>query len=154
MGAVSKDRKSLVRNKKAFRDYEVLERVEMGIALAGTEVKSVKAGHVSLAGCFVRADRGQLVVQHMNIAPYEYGNQFNREPERPRRLLAHRREIDKLRAAVEQKGYTLVPLEVYERRGLVKLEVGLCRGKRQADKRETLRKKTADREMERAIKQG
>jgi len=152
MTAGMKDRKSLAKNRKAFYEYEVLDRLEAGMVLTGTEVKSVKGGHASLSGSFVRIEKSQLVVQHMNIPLYEHGNQFNHEPERNRRLLAHRREIDRLATMIDQKGCSLIPLEVYLKRGLVKLEIGICRGKRRADKRDTLRQRTADREAERAMR--
>jgi SsrA-binding protein len=144
--------KKLAANRKALRDFTVLDRLEAGIELRGTEVKSVRQGNVSLAGSFVKIEDGQVMLYHVTIPPYEQGNRFNHDPDRPRRLLLHRREIERLRVQLEQKGLSAIPLSVYLKRGsLVKLELGLCRGKRQADKRETLRRKTAEREADRAV---
>lgn len=144
-------RRRLATNRKALRDYHVLERFEAGIALRGTEVKSVRNGHLSLAGAFGRAEPDGITLHNMTIQPYEHGNRFNHEPDRPRRLLLHKREIERLRAHMEQKGCTLVPLTVYLRKGRVKVEIALCRGKTHGDKRESMKRKTADREAARAI---
>ncbi|MBM4149000.1 MAG: SsrA-binding protein SmpB [Lentisphaerae bacterium] len=138
-------------NRKAFHDFHVLDRIEAGIELAGTEVKSVRAGEVGMAGSYAKAERGGLVLHGLNIPPYEQGNRFNHDPVRPRRLLLHRREIEKLRAAAEEKGCALVPLAVNIRRGWVKVEIGICKGKTHGDKRETLKRRTADRETRREI---
>jgi SsrA-binding protein len=146
-----KSRKFVAVNRRALHDYDVLERLEAGIGLRGTEVKSIRAGQVSLAGAFARPDERGVVVRNVNVPPYEHGGPFNHDPGRPRRLLLHRREIERLRDAAERKGCSLVPLSVYLRRGLVKMELGVCRGKRRADKRETLRRKTAAREAEREM---
>jgi SsrA-binding protein len=143
--------KRLADNRKAFRDYEVLERLEAGIQLCGTEVKSVRASGVQLAGGYARLERGEVFVYNINIAPYDFGNRFNHAPERPRKLLLHGKEIRRLQTAIEQKGHTVVPLSIYLKRGIVKMEIGICRGKTLYDKRETVRRKTADREAERAI---
>ncbi|MFC1462319.1 SsrA-binding protein SmpB [Verrucomicrobiota bacterium] len=143
--------KRLATNRKALRDYHVLERFEAGIALRGTEVKSARDGHLTLSGAYGRAEPDGITLHNMTIQPYEHGNRFNHEPDRPRRLLLHKREIERLRAHVEQKGCTLVPLNAYLKKGLVKLEIGLCRGKTHGDKRESMRRKTADREAARAI---
>ena len=145
-------RKLLASNRKAFRDYFIEDRVEAGLELLGTEVKSLRAGDVNLTGAFIRIVNGEAQVFGMNIKPYTYGNQFNHEADRARRLLLHRREIGKLKMQQEQKGFTLIPLAIYFRRGLAKLEIGVCRGKQQSDKREALKKKTANREMERALR--
>lgn len=141
-------------NRKASHDYFVLERLECGIALRGTEVKAVRAGHVSLVGAFARAAEGSVFIQNLTIQPYEFGNQFNHDPLRPRRLLLHRNEIKRLESQTSQKGLTLIPLSVYMKHGLVKVELALCRGKQQKDKRETLKRKTAERETERAVARG
>ncbi len=138
-------------NRKALRDYQVVDRHEAGIELRGTEVKSVRGGEINLKGAYARVENGELVLYQMNIALYAHGNRFNHDPERPRRLLMHRREIGRLQVQTEQKGLTLIPLSVYMKRGKVKVELGVCRGKRQEDKRETLKRKTADREAARAI---
>jgi SsrA-binding protein len=144
-------RKSLATHRKALHDYFVLERIEAGIALRGTEVKAVRGGAASLVGSFARIEDDGVWLQGVTIPPYEYGNRFNHEPTRPRRALLHRREIRRLQAHTEQKGHALIPLALYLRRGRVKVEIGVCKGKRQEDKRETLRRKTADREAQRAI---
>lgn len=151
MNQDDKKTKLIASNRKASHDYHVLERIEAGVCLVGTEVKSVRAGGVSLAGSYARVDGTRVTLQHVTIQPYEFGNRNNHEPDRPRQLLLNKREIDKLRAATEQKGATLVPLRLYMRNGRVKVELGLCRGKNQGDKRETLRRKTVQRETDREI---
>lgn len=143
--------KQIATNRKARHDFQVLERVEAGIALQGTEVKSLRAGHVSLVGAFAEIRGGDVILEGMTIKPYEFGNRFNHPAERPRRLLLHKREILKLKAHLEQKGHALVPLRLYFKGPRVKVELGACRGKRLVDKRETLKRKTADREAKRAI---
>lgn len=140
-------------NRKAFHDYVVLDRIEAGIELKGTEVKSVRSGNVTLTGGFARIEEGQVVLYDIHIAPYECGNRFNHDPRRPRRLLLGRKEIDRLLGRVQQKGCALVPLTMYFRRSRwVKIELGICQGKQDADKRETLRRKTADQEARRAMR--
>jgi len=146
-----KSYRKLAANRKAGRDYSVLERYEAGIALHGTEVKSARDGHISLSGGFARVENGHVVLYNVKILPYEYGNRFNHESDRPRQLLFHRGEIKRLEAQTEQKGYALIPLSVYLKRGLVKIELGLCKGKTHRDKREVLRRKVAEREADRAI---
>jgi SsrA-binding protein len=143
--------RKLAVNRKALHDYHVLDRHEAGIELRGTEVKSARSGSLGLAGSFARIEKGSLILRGLNIPLYEHGSHFNHEPERPRRLLLHRREIDKLRGLVEQKGHTLVPLSLYLKRGMIKVELAVCKGKQQRDKRDTLRKKTADREAARVV---
>jgi SsrA-binding protein len=139
-------------NRRARHAYTVLDRIEAGLVLTGTEVKSVRAGHVAMTGSFARVEPAGAVLFHLNIAPYEQGNRFNHDPERPRALLLHRRQVDHLRVQLEQKGNALIPLSIYiTARGLVKVELGLCRGKLQHDKRETLRRREADREAARAV---
>jgi len=142
----------LATNRRALRDYEVLERVEAGIALQGTEVKSIRAGHCSLVGAYVRAVGGQAELIGMTVDAYEHGNRFNHVADRARRLLMHKREILSLAVQTDQKGRALIPLALYLKRGKVKVEIGICRGKRQADKRETLKRATAQREADRAIR--
>ena len=146
--------RSIAQNKKAFHDYFVLERLETGIELVGTEVKSLRAGGVNLrdAWCEITKD-GELYVRQMHISPYEHGNIFIRDPLRPRRLLAHRREIRRLYGEVKQGGVTLIPLSLYFKGSRVKLELGLCRGKKLYDKRESAAKRDAARLMERALKE-
>jgi len=138
-------------NRRARHDYHILERIEAGIALHGTEVKSLRAGQISLTGAHARVENGEAILYGVNISPYEFGNRFNHEPDAPRRLLLHRREIRHLGAQSDQKGCALVPLSVYLKRGRVKVELGVCRGKQQQDKRETLRRRTAEREAARAM---
>jgi len=145
--------KVAAQNRKAFHDYFVLERFETGIELSGTEVKSIRAGALNLKDAYCSIKDGELFVRSMHISPYEKGNIFNRDPVRPRRLLMHKREIMKLSARVAQDGLTLIPLSVYMKDSRVKLEVGLCQGKKLHDKRESEAARGAVREMERAIKE-
>ena len=142
-------RKIIADNRKAYHDYFVEERYEAGIELLGTEVKSLRAGTVNLKDSFCTVKDGELFVENMHVSPYEKGNIFNRDPLRRRRLLMHKREIMKLHGLVAQKGLTLIPLQLYFAGGLVKVEVGLCRGKKLYDKREAAAEKEAGREMER-----
>ena len=128
------------------------ERYEAGIELAGTEVKSIRGGRVNLKDSYCVAKDGELFALSMHISPYEQGNIFNKDPDRPKRLLMHKREIRKLHALVKQDGYTLVPLSVYFKNAKVKVEVGLCKGKKNYDKREATAKRDAAREMDRAMK--
>ena len=139
-------------NRRALRDYHVLERIEAGIELRGTEVKSIRLGHVSMVGAFARIEKEEAFLFGLNISPYDHGNQFNHDPERPRRLLLHKHEILKLQAQAEQKGLALVPLLMQFRKGRVKVEIGVCRGKQTHDKRETIKRRTADREAARAVR--
>lgn len=141
--------KLIANNKKAYYDYFIEDTYEAGIALAGTEVKSLRMGKCSLKESFIRIDHGELFVYNMHISPYEKGNIFNKDPLRVRKLLIHRYEINKLAAKVAEKGFTLVPLRVYFKDSLVKVEIGLARGKKLYDKRETIAKKDQRREAER-----
>lgn len=140
-------------NRKALRDYLVLQRAEAGLVLQGTEVKSVRHRRVNLSGSFVRIEDGEACVQGMHIAHYEQGNRFNHDPVRCRKLLLHRKEIRKLQTQLEEKGLALVPLSLYLRNRKIKMEIGVCRGKKLFDKRETLRRKTLDRDAARAAAQ-
>ena len=144
--------KIIAQNKKAWHDYFVDEKYEAGIALYGTEVKSVRRGAVNLKDSYCSFEGGEMFVVGMHISPYEQGNIFNREPLRDKKLLMHRREILKLQGLVQQKGYTLVPLSLYFSGSHVKVEVGLCRGKKLYDKRESDAKREAGRDMERHLK--
>ena len=144
--------KVVAQNKKAYHDYFVDEKYEAGIALFGTEVKSIRQGAVNLKDCYCSLKGGELFVVGMHISPYEKGNIFNREPLRDRKLLMHKREIMKLGGLVAQKGYTLIPLSLYFSGKNVKVELGLCRGKKLYDKRDALAEKQADREMDRRMK--
>ena len=144
--------KIAAQNRKAHHDYYVEEKYEAGIELAGTEVKSVRAGTLNLKDSYCTVKEGELFVHGMHISPYEKGNIFNKDPVRPRRLLMHKREIRKLHALVKQDGYTLVPLSVYFKDSRVKVEVGLCKGKKNYDKRDAAAQRDAKREMDRAMK--
>ena len=144
--------KIAAQNRKAHHDYYVEEKYEAGIELAGTEVKSVRAGTLNLKDSYCSVKEGELFVHGMHISPYEKGNIFNKDPVRPRRLLMHKREIRKLHALVKQDGYTLVPLSVYFKDARVKVEVGLCKGKKNYDKRDAAAQRDAKREMDRAMK--
>jgi len=141
--------KLVAKNSKAYHDYFVDDTYEAGIALFGTEIKSIRGGQVNLKDSYCSIKDSEIFVVGMHVSPYEKGNIFNREPRRDRKLLMHKREIMKLAGLVGQKGYTLVPLSLYFSGARIKVEVGLCRGKKLYDKRETDAKKEADREMER-----
>lgn len=144
--------KLIANNKKAFFDYFIDDTYEAGIALVGTEVKSLRMGKCSLKESFIRIEHGEVFVYNMHISPYEKGNIFNKDPLRVRKLLLHRYEINKLMGKVAEKGYTVVPLKVYLKDSLVKMEIGLARGKKLYDKRETLAKKDQRREAEREFR--
>ena len=144
--------KQVARNQKAYHDYFIEEKFEAGIELAGTEVKSIRMGNVNLKDSFCLIKDGQLSVMGMHISPYEKGNIFNKDPRRPRRLLMHKREIMRLFARIKQDGYSLIPLSVYFKGPRVKLSLGLARGKKLYDKRESAAKRDAKREMDRAMK--
>lgn len=144
--------KLIARNKRATHDYEILEKLECGIVLAGSEVKSLRDGRVSFADSYVRMQGDNLVLMGMDIAEYSWANRLNHDPKRVRRLLAHRKEIGKLAQAMDIKGMTVVPLSIYFKRGLAKLEIGLGRGKASHDKRESLKKKEFDRHKQRVMR--
>ena len=144
--------KQVAANRKAFHDYFVLDRYEAGIELFGTEVKSIRAGTLNLKDAFCTVKNGELFVRGMHISPYEKGNIFNRDPDRVRRLLMHKKEILKLNARVMQEGVALIPLSVYFKDSRVKVEVGLCKGKKLYDKRESDAKRQADRDIDRQLK--
>ena len=144
--------KQVARNQKAYHDYFIEEKFEAGIELAGTEVKSIRMGNVNLKDSFCLIKDGQLSVLGMHISPYEKGNIFNKDPMRQRRLLMHKREILRLFARIKQDGYSLIPLSVYFKGPRVKLSLGLARGKKLYDKRESAAKRDAKREMDRAMK--
>ena len=143
----------LARNRRASHDFHILETVEAGIALAGTEVKSLRAGRTQLREGYVRIENGEAWLMQVNIAAYEQGNRNNPEPERRRRLLLHKREIEYLDGKVRTQGLTMVPLRLYMRRNRIKLEIGLVRGKKLWDKRQDQSRREAEREMERAAAQ-
>lgn len=144
--------KLIANNKKAYHDYFIDETYETGVALHGTEVKSMRMGKCSIKESFVRIENGEVFVYGMHVSPYEKGNLFNKDPLRVKKLLMHRYEINKLEGKIKEKGYTLVPLQVYFKNGKVKVEIGLARGKKLYDKREAIAKKDARRETEREFK--
>lgn len=150
--AVKKGTKLIASNRKAYHDYFIEERYEAGIALAGTEVKSLRAGRVSLKDSFCQVKNGELFVYCMHISPYEQGNVFNKDPMRDRKLLMHKQEIRKLHAAVMQDGYALVPLSLYFKDSKVKVEVGIAKGKKLYDKRASMAERDTKREMDRVMK--
>lgn len=145
--------KTIAKNKKAFHNYFVLESVEAGIELCGTEVKSVRKGQVNLKDSWCSVVNSELLVNGMHISPYDHGNIFNQDPIRVRRLLLHKREIMRLYGLVKQNGYSLIPISVYLKGSLVKVQVGLCKGKKLYDKRADMATRAAKRDMERAIKE-
>ena len=145
--------KIIAQNKKAWHDYFVDEKYEAGIALFGTEVKSVRAGAVNLKDSYGSVKNGELFVLGMHISPYEKGNIFNKEPRRERKLLMHKREIMKINGMLTQKGYTLIPLSLYFSGKNVKVELGLCRGKKLYDKRDSIAAKEVNREIDRRMKE-
>lgn len=145
-------RKIIAQNKKAFHDYFIDERYETGIVLSGTEIKSLRAGQVNLKDSYCEIRGGEIFALGIHISPYEQGNIFNRNPLRDRKLLMHKREIMKLHGLVGQKGFTLVPLSLYFSGSFVKLELGLCRGKKLYDKRDSDAKREAERNIERFSK--
>lgn len=144
--------KPIATNRKAFHDYFILQKVEAGIALTGTEVKSLRAGRANLKDSYVGFEGGEAFLLSAHISPYEQGNIQNHDPERKRKLLLHRREIDRLQGQVIEKGLTIVPLRLYFKGGKVKVEIAVVRGKKQYDKRETEKRREADREAAAAMK--
>ncbi len=145
--------KTVAQNKKARHDYFIEETYEAGIELFGTEVKSIRQGRVNLKDSWCSIDKGEIFVNGMHISPYEQGNIFNRDPVRVRKLLMHKKEINRLYGVVKQTGYSLIPISLYFKDSRVKLQVGLCRGKKLYDKREDMAKRAAKRDIERAIKE-
>ena len=144
--------RTIAQNKKAYHDYFVEESMEAGIELCGTEVKSLRAGKVNLKDAWCSVVQGELLINGMHISPYEHGNVFNRDPMRVRRLLMHRREIFRLYGLVKQAGYSLIPLSLYFKGSMVKVQVGLCKGKKLYDKRQDQAARAAKRDIERAMK--
>ena len=144
--------KLIANNKKAYHDYYIEDTYEAGIALHGTEVKSVRMGKCSVKESFIRIENGEVIAYGLHISPYEKGNIFNRDPMRPKKLLLHRYEINKISGKIAEKGYTLVPLKVYIKGDLIKVEIGLARGKKLYDKRQDIAKKDQRREAERDYK--
>lgn len=151
---MNKDNKIIAKNPNAYHNYEILETIEAGIVLYGTEIKSIRAGKVNLKDSYATIEKnGEVYVYSMNISPYEHGNIFNKDPLRPKKILLNKKEIHKLIGMITQKGYTLVPTKIYFKGNFVKLELGVGRGKKLYDKREDLKKKEAQRKMERYMKQ-
>ena len=144
--------KTITENRKARHEYFVIESMETGIELVGTEVKSLRMGQVNLKDSWCSIDNGELFIKGMHISPYEKGNIFNRDPMRVRKLLMHRKEINRLFGKVKQDGLTLIPLSLYFKGSIVKVQLGLCKGKKLYDKREDAAKKDAKRQIERAVK--
>ena len=144
--------KLIANHKKAYHDYFIEDKYEAGISLAGTEVKSLRMGKCSIKEAFIRVDKGEVLIYGMHISPYEKGNIFNKDPLRTRKLLLHRYEINKILGKITEKGYTMVPLQVYFKGSLVKVEIGLARGKKLYDKRQDIAKKDQRREAERDFK--
>ena len=150
---MSKETMKLVaNNKKAYHDYFVDEKIEAGLVLHGTEVKSLRMGKCSIKESFIRIENGEMFVYGMHISPYEKGNIFNKDPLRIKKLLLHKSEINKLTGKIKEKGFTIVPLQVYFKDGKAKMEIGLCRGKKLYDKREDIAKKDMKREAEKEFK--
>ena len=144
--------KLVANNKKAYFDYFIEDKWEAGMELYGTEVKSVRMGKASIKESYIKIEKNEVFIYNMHISPYEKGNIFNRDPVRVRKLLLHRSEINKLAGKIVEKGYTIVPLQVYMKNGLVKIEIGLGRGKKLYDKRNDLKEKDAKRDIEKALK--
>ncbi len=144
--------KIAAQNRKAYHDYFVEDRYEAGVELFGTEVKSIRSGALNLKDAYCVVKDGEIFVHHMHISPYEQGNIFNKDPDRPKRLLMHKREIRRLHDLQKQDGYALIPLSVYFKDSHVKIEVGLCKGKKNYDKRQSIAERDAKREMDRARK--
>jgi SsrA-binding protein len=145
--------RTLVNNRQALHDYTVLESVEAGVALQGTEVKSIRAGNANLRDAFARVEKGEIWLWNAHIAPFDQGNRWNHEPRRPRKLLLHTREIGRLAAKANLGGNTLVPLRLYDKNGTIKVELALGKGKRQFDKRAAIAERDTKREIERTIKE-
>jgi SsrA-binding protein len=143
---------ALARNKKAFFNYEIEDRIECGIELQGTEVKSIKAGKFSFTDSYARIRNNELFLVGLHVTPYTYASLFNHEPDRDRKLLVHREELKRLKRRLDERGYSLIPLRVYLKRGLVKVELGLGKGKKTIDKRESIKQRDMKREADREMK--
>ena len=148
-----KNKNNLAENRKARHDYFVEETIEAGIALVGTEVKSIRAGKCNLKDCYADVRNGEVFIYNMHISPYEQGNIFNVDPLRERRLLLHKEQISRFNGLISREGYTLIPLSLYLKEGKVKVALGLCRGKKNYDKRDSMLEKAHKRDMERALKE-
>ena len=144
--------KIIAQNKKAYHEYFVIESFEAGISLSGTEVKSIRQGGVNLKDAWCSVDNGEMIIKQMHISPYDHGNIFNRDPMRVKRLLMHKKEINRLLGVTKQQGLTLIPLSVYFLKGRAKVEIGLCKGKKLYDKRAVAAQKDAKRDIERSLR--
>ena len=145
--------KIVANNKKAYHDYFIVDKFEAGIELVGTEVKSIRAGKINLKESWCMIKRGEIFVNGMHISPYEFGNIFNKDPIRPRKLLVHKKEIMRFVGLVKQQGVTIIPLSMYFKGSLVKMQIGICKGKKSYDKRETMAIRSANRDIDRALKE-
>lgn len=145
--------KIVAENRKAFHDYFVEDRIEAGIILTGTEIKSIRNGRVNLKDSYARVDNGEIWVHQMHISPYDQGNRYNHDPLRPRKLLLHRSEINKLAGKVQQQGLTLIPIKIYLKKGLAKVELAVGQGKKKYDKRQALSEREGKRDIERALRE-
>ena len=143
----------LIRNRRARHDYSILDSMEVGIVLQGTEVKSLRQGRANIKDSFARVERGEVWLYNMHISPYDQGNRHNHDPERPRKLLLRRAQIRRLIGRVEERGLTMIPLKIYFKKGWAKIELGVARGKREYDKRHDIARRDAQREMEQAMNQ-
>ena len=148
------EKRDIASNRKAYHDYFILDRYEAGIELAGTEVKSIRAGNINLKDSFCTIKNNEIFIRGMHISPYSHGNIFNRDPVRPRKLLMHKKEITRLNARIMQDGVALIPLSVYFKGSLIKVELGLCKGKKLHDKRDSEAEKESRRNIERTLKEG
>lgn len=149
---MAKDSRTITVNRKAYHDYHILERLEVGIVLKGSEIKSIRAGRINLGDAYAKTENGELWLYNCHIAAYNAASYNTHDPIRPRKLLLHRKEIDNLAGTAIQRGLTLVPLKLYIKSGIAKVELGIAKGKKLYDKRETLARRDADREMDRALK--
>ncbi|MBS4008770.1 MAG: SsrA-binding protein SmpB [Clostridium sp.] len=147
------EEKVFAKNRKAFHDYHIDEKYEAGMVLTGTEVKSIRSGKANLKDSYARIENSEVFIHNMHVSPYEQGNRFNHEPLRKRKVLMNRREISRLIGLTREKGYTLIPLKLYARKGFIKVEIALARGKKQYDKRDAIATKEAKREVERVFKE-
>ena len=146
-------KKMVANNKKVYHDYFLIEKYEAGISLAGTEVKSLRMGKGSIKESFIRIENGEMILYGMHITPYEKGNIFNKDPLRPKKLLLHKKEIEKLSSKMKEKGFTIIPTLLYiDQRGFAKLEISLCKGKHSYDKRESIKQRDTKRELDRVMK--
>ncbi len=146
------DNNNLISNRKAFHDYHIIEKYEAGIELLGTEVKSCRNHGITLADAYAKIEHGEVYIYNVHIAPYDHGNRFNHDPRRPRKLLLHKKEIRKLIQHINEKGNTIIPLSFYLKRGKVKVQIGVAKGKTKGDKRDSLKSRQDDLDMKRAIK--